>query len=181
MNTITEKNSVDIILEKYKYIGLKFGSVIEIRDIFGLAVTYNKIYQLKNIDNITIEKHQNWVKVLINNKEFEIMYVGYGFRYRCNDKNCSKKQVVDFLVNGLDNEMESYANYRGLYKAIRDKDKNAMTLFKDAVDRFDWYYENSDDNRVYRSGVWAENTLKKLSGLLGKVAIDYFEKQQDKY
>jgi hypothetical protein len=184
--TLKKPNPINLVVQKFGG-GLKGANVIEMRDIFEIAVVYNSIYTLDNIENIVMDSHE-WVNVTINGKSFGLQYYSTsgsgGYQFRVNDTQvrfCSKKQVAEFLVGGFDEKMERFGSYRDLYKAIRDKAPNAFELYKEAVEGMDWSYMMSDDDRWYRSGIWQEDALLELAKMLGPEAEAHYMQEHDAY
>jgi len=183
---VEEPNPVDKVVEKFGG-GLKWAQILEIRDIFDIAVVYNPLYTLEHIENIVMDAKE-WVNATINGKTFGLQYYsgswGGSYQFRVNDtqiRSCSKKQVAEFLVGGFDPLMERFGHYRELYKAIRDKAPNALDLYKHAVEGMDWSYMMSDDNRYYTSGMWQENALIELAKILSPEAETHYKQEHNKY
>lgn len=189
---------VDLVVQKFGG-GLNWAQVVEMRDIFDIAVVYNSIYTLENIEKITVAP-DGWVNITINNKTFGLQYYTSGrcgtYQFRIDDtkvRGCSKKQVAEFLVAGFDEQMERFEHYRGLYKTIKTwqdaKDEPyktlcyniALTAYKEAVKGMDWSYMMSDDNRYYTSGIWQEKTLIELGKMLSPEAEAHYKAEHDIY
>jgi hypothetical protein len=184
--SVEAPNPVDTVVEKFGS-GLKWAQVIEMRDIFDIAVVYNPIYTLENIEKIGVEP-DDWVNVTINGKTFGLQYYsgswGGSYQFRVNDttlRSCPKEQVAEFLVGSFDPQMERFKHYRSLYKAIRDKVPNALELYKQAVKGMDWSYMMSDDSRWCVAGEWQENALIELGKLLSPEAEAHYKQEHDAY
>lgn len=183
---VKEPSPVELVVQKFGG-GLKGANVIEIRDIFEIAVVYDSIYTLDNIENIVVDSHE-WVNVTINGKTFGLQYFSTSsyssYQFRVSDPSprfCNKKQVAEFLVGDFDDQMEHFGSYRDVYKAIRNKAPNAFDLFKGAVKGMDWSYMMSDDDRSYRSGLWQERTVLELAKMLGPEAEAHYTQEHDAY
>jgi hypothetical protein len=184
--SVEAPDPVDQVVEKFGG-GFKWAYVVEMRGIFDIAVVYNPLYTLENIEQIVVES-DDWVNVTINGKTFGLQYYpgswGGTYQFRVNDttvRSCPKEQVAEFLVGGFDPQMERFEHYRALYKAIRDKTPNALELYKNAVKGMDWSYMMSDDSRWCRAGKWQENALIELAKLLSPEAEAHYKAEHDRY
>jgi hypothetical protein len=135
----------------------------------GFSEVFGRCYEFITDDNesiIRIIADKDCFSFTVNGDSFGILKRVY-------------KTFKDFnaLIKAAEKAIMTYYKYR---EGI-DKESSLWTKLENRLKNFDWYYEYSDDGRVWRAGVAAEQEIEKLMSDASKINAEKANELYNKY